>query len=316
MPSSGCGGSPGLGRLLRDLSSGLPITAPRCPGPAGSGADRGRLGRLNAAYSPMARVLKPAGKPVAQPRRLLLPACQVRGSTEGLLCAPERLLLALADDGWIIRNKVIWAKPNPLPTSISRPPDPHLPGRRPPGPLTPLLLRSRRHPGAASLAFWAKEGLLRSRSAPTGPVRLLASRMDCDEHAQPTSQDTSWGRTRVMSGRSRPEASEGRTSPRSHRSRSASPILATCPEAICTRCGTPWLRRQVTVRRIPVGAHLPRSRSTEIGRDHALRRPLAHRPRGWRPGAVLMRCPGRPRRDLGPLHGGGHCGSRGRTAGA
>lgn len=37
---------------------------------------------------------------------------------KSLLAAPERLLLALAADGWIIRNKVVWAKPNPMPTSV------------------------------------------------------------------------------------------------------------------------------------------------------------------------------------------------------
>jgi site-specific DNA-methyltransferase (adenine-specific) len=41
------------------------------------------------------------------------------GPTKGLLLAPERLLLALAQDGWLVRNKVIWAKTNPLPSSAT-----------------------------------------------------------------------------------------------------------------------------------------------------------------------------------------------------
>lgn len=42
------------------------------------------------------------------------------GATEkSLVQAPERLAIALAADGWILRNKVIWAKPNPMPTSVS-----------------------------------------------------------------------------------------------------------------------------------------------------------------------------------------------------
>src|SRR5256885_9171231 len=41
--------------------------------------------------------------------------------TKGLLLAPERLLLALAQDGWIVRNKVIWSKPNPMPNSVTDP---------------------------------------------------------------------------------------------------------------------------------------------------------------------------------------------------
>ncbi len=38
---------------------------------------------------------------------------------KGLLVAPERLLLALVGDGWLCRGKVIWAKPNPMPSSVT-----------------------------------------------------------------------------------------------------------------------------------------------------------------------------------------------------
>jgi hypothetical protein len=37
---------------------------------------------------------------------------------KSLLLAPERLALALTDDGWLLRNKVIWAKSNPMPSSV------------------------------------------------------------------------------------------------------------------------------------------------------------------------------------------------------
>ncbi|SHV15316.1 DNA modification methylase [Mycobacteroides abscessus subsp. abscessus] len=37
---------------------------------------------------------------------------------KSLLMAPERLALRLQQSGWIIRNKIVWAKPNPMPTSI------------------------------------------------------------------------------------------------------------------------------------------------------------------------------------------------------
>ncbi|UJH70453.1 site-specific DNA-methyltransferase [Ornithinimicrobium sp. INDO-MA30-4] len=38
---------------------------------------------------------------------------------KSLLGAPEHLLLALIDDGWIVRNKIVWAKPNPIPSSVT-----------------------------------------------------------------------------------------------------------------------------------------------------------------------------------------------------
>lgn len=37
---------------------------------------------------------------------------------KSLLMAPERMALRLQQDGWIVRNKIVWAKPNPMPTSI------------------------------------------------------------------------------------------------------------------------------------------------------------------------------------------------------
>jgi site-specific DNA-methyltransferase (adenine-specific) len=37
---------------------------------------------------------------------------------KSLLMAPERLALQLQRHGWLIRNKIVWAKTNPMPTSI------------------------------------------------------------------------------------------------------------------------------------------------------------------------------------------------------
>jgi DNA modification methylase len=36
-----------------------------------------------------------------------------------LLLIPERLAIALCDDGWYIRSRIIWAKPNPMPESVT-----------------------------------------------------------------------------------------------------------------------------------------------------------------------------------------------------
>ncbi|MGP8150986.1 MAG: DNA-methyltransferase [Acidimicrobiales bacterium] len=37
---------------------------------------------------------------------------------KSLLLGPERLLTTLSARGWIVRNKVVWAKPNPMPASV------------------------------------------------------------------------------------------------------------------------------------------------------------------------------------------------------
>lgn len=38
---------------------------------------------------------------------------------KNLLMMPERVILALQDDGWIVRNKGVWYKPNGMPESVS-----------------------------------------------------------------------------------------------------------------------------------------------------------------------------------------------------
>jgi site-specific DNA-methyltransferase (adenine-specific) len=38
---------------------------------------------------------------------------------KSLLLAPERVALALLADGWCLRNKAIWAKSNPMPSSVA-----------------------------------------------------------------------------------------------------------------------------------------------------------------------------------------------------
>jgi len=37
---------------------------------------------------------------------------------KSLLLGPERLALRLLSDGWVLRNKLIWQKANPMPTSV------------------------------------------------------------------------------------------------------------------------------------------------------------------------------------------------------
>jgi DNA modification methylase len=37
---------------------------------------------------------------------------------KGLACVPQRVAIAASDDGWIVRQSIIWAKPNPMPESV------------------------------------------------------------------------------------------------------------------------------------------------------------------------------------------------------
>ncbi len=37
---------------------------------------------------------------------------------KSLLLGPERFSLKLLEDGWVVRNKIVWAKSNPMPSSV------------------------------------------------------------------------------------------------------------------------------------------------------------------------------------------------------
>ncbi|MGB2756334.1 MAG: site-specific DNA-methyltransferase [Acidimicrobiia bacterium] len=183
---------------------------------------------------------------------------------KSLVLAPERLLVALAADGWWVRNKVVWAKPNPMPTSVGdrlattwepvflltkspryffdldavRVPHKSRPGRQrwDPGPI-PNLVPEWQGPLAGN-----NSGLGRLKASglaghplgknPGDVWRITTSNFRGGHHA------------------TYPEALVER------------PILAGCPAKVCRRCNTPWTREPVdrTVSTPEIGAIRPRCR--------------------------------------------------------
>src|SRR5436853_7551628 len=67
----------------------------------------------------LSRVPKPGGSLLLNPADSYSRHPRYGAPEKSQLLAPERALLALADDGWIVRNKVVWAKRNPMPTSVA-----------------------------------------------------------------------------------------------------------------------------------------------------------------------------------------------------
>jgi site-specific DNA-methyltransferase (adenine-specific) len=184
---------------------------------------------------------------------------------KGLLAGPERLLLALMTDGWLCRGKVIWAKPNPMPSSVTdrlnmtyevvyhfvRSPQYYfnLDAIR-----EPHRSRSGRQAGAPirSAPSWAgplagkQDGLRRAR--PDGRPGHPLGKNPCDAWTIPTQG------FRGAHFATFPEALVVR------------PLLATCPEAICTKCGQPW-KRQVTAERVPIaGRSRPKPKDPNVFR--------------------------------------------------
>jgi DNA modification methylase len=194
----------------------------------------------------IARVLKPEGSLWLNVGDAYSRHPKYGAPAKSFVLGPERLLLVVAKRGWIVRNKVVWAKPNPMPASVRD---------RLTASWEPLyfLVRSRHyyfdldairvphrsHParsrGAtvpAKRAAWAgplagdQSGLarLKQRGIPGHPLgknpgdvwTLSTSTFRGGHHA------------------TFPETLVER------------PLLATCPQRVCIACGRAWQRAQVS----------------------------------------------------------------------
>lgn len=181
---------------------------------------------------------------------------------KSLVLAPERLLLTLAADGWIVRNKIIWAKTNPMPTSVTD----RLSGTYD---LVYLLVRSPRYhfdldairvahrsqttkrrggvypPERASAPLWRQRG---------GGNRGLGAQRERGEvgHRLGKNPGDVW---QISAANYR--GAHFATFPPALVER---PLLAGCPERVCSRCGCPYKRESRAVR-------------TELGVSQARRAP-------------------------------------------
>jgi site-specific DNA-methyltransferase (adenine-specific) len=162
---------------------------------------------------------------------------------KSLLLAPERLAMAMVNDGWILRNKVIWSKPNPMPTSVrdrlsctwevvyffvkSREYYFDLDAIRVPH-------RGRPTKGHGVRSAWSVPDEWRgpSSGSNTGLDRLKASGLP----GHPLGKNP--GDTWTIPTAGYRGAHHAVFPERLVRA----PLLATCPERVCSSCGTPWKR--------------------------------------------------------------------------
>jgi site-specific DNA-methyltransferase (adenine-specific) len=158
---------------------------------------------------------------------------------KSLLLGPERLARALLADGWMVRNRLAWVKPNPMPSSAA-------------DRLTQswefvyFLVRERSYffDLDAIREPLARSHVARSRRAPgrrsshgardhghSGLARL--ARAGITGHPLGKNPGDAW---RIAGARVR---GHGASFPAELIRR---PILATCPEKVCLGCGRPWQR--------------------------------------------------------------------------
>lgn len=76
------------------------------------------IGRLLDVCDEIARVLKPTGSAWINVGDSYSRHARYGAPPKGLLLVPQRLAIGLADRGHVVRNHVVWAKPNPMPASV------------------------------------------------------------------------------------------------------------------------------------------------------------------------------------------------------
>lgn len=204
----------------------------------------------------LARVLKPTGS-----WSLNLGDSYSRHPSSGappksLLLAPERLALALMQDGWTIRNKIIWAKTNPMPNSVKD-------RLACTWEVVYFLVRSRNYYfDLDAIRVPHRSGSRKkhaTRSVEVGPDRSQRP----PEWAGPLAGNNS-GLTRYKAlglpghplGKnpgdvwSLPTANfRGQHFAVFPASLVRTPLLATCPEKVCAACGAPWDRERQRTRK-------------------------------------------------------------------
>ncbi|MBL7486776.1 site-specific DNA-methyltransferase [Frankia sp. AgB1.9] len=208
----------------------------------------GWVSDLRAVMAEVARVLTPTGSVW-----LNIADGYARHQREGaakgsLLLGPERLAITLEGDGWIIRNKVVWAKSNPMPSSartrlsntyeliyfLTRSTtyyfDLHsirMPHRSQQPKQAQAAGRVYPPPSAA-----AHLGTLRRTNLNNGLARLkVAGRVG---HPWGRNPGDVW-----TLGTANFREAHFATFPLALAER---PLLATCPERVCVSCGQPWRR--------------------------------------------------------------------------
>jgi DNA modification methylase len=263
---------------------------------------------LRLALNGLARVLKPSGSLWLNLGDSYSRHASYGTPAKSLLLGPERLLLALSADGWIVRNKVVWAKTNPMPHSVTdRLNNSH--------DVVYFLTRSPRYFFDLDAIRLPHRSRASSRSArPYPPDRVCA----------PLWRQPGGGNRGLARQKARGQVGHrlGKNpgdvwplpSANFHGAHFATfppslverPLLATCPELICDSCGEPY-RRASRTRQEELGRELrPSRRDARVLRYS--RRYVVSRNRGALLPACTCRAGARPGIVLDPFFGAGTVG--------
>jgi len=194
----------------------------------------------------IARVLKPGGSLWLNVGDSFSNHHQQGAPKKSLLLGPQRLAIALLGDGWLIRNQVVWAKTNPMPSSV-------------PDRLSCtyevmfLLVRSERY-------FFDLDAIRQPLISTAKKRPRAASYQYLPDDVMPEGLDDNRGLSRLkVDGRAghplgkNPGDVWSLPTAAYHGAHFATfpvslvewPLLSTCPEKVCTACGQPWQREPI-----------------------------------------------------------------------
>jgi site-specific DNA-methyltransferase (adenine-specific) len=184
---------------------------------------------------------------------------------KSLLLGPQRLALALVADGWVLRNHVVWAKTNPLPSNVTdRLSNTHesvfffTKERR-----YFFDLNAIREPHKDDRPHGCRTRKREQPYPPVGQAPRQSSHADGNGGLQRLIEDNRPGHPLGKNpgdvwslGTASYHGEHFATFPARLIER---PIRATCPEQVCAACGTPWLRAKQNLhgRWLAVGALKP-----------------------------------------------------------
>lgn len=201
-------------------------------------------GEMHSVLTEAHRLLKPSGSLWLNLGDTFSASPRDGAEPKGLVLAPERVARLLLDSGWLIRNKVIWAKTNPMPSSIkdrlsctyevvyfaTKSPTYHfdLDAIRVPHAGTTSRSRSKR-------AAWSVPENWRGPSAGSNGGLDRLKRLGLAGHPLGKNPGDVWHlATAGFRG------AHHATFPTELARR---PILATCPRWTCSACGLPWIKQ-------------------------------------------------------------------------
>lgn len=207
----------------------------------------------------LGRVLKPTGSMWLNIADSFSRSRSWGAGRKGMLLAPERLLIGLSDQGWLVRSKIVWHKSNPMPNSTR---DRFTATHE----MVFHLVRSPNYFFDLDAVRIPHRSAGRGLTAPRGRAKAKTgpSRSHRQEYAGPLANGDNRGLLRARAeGRAGHPAGKNPGDvwtiatagfrgphPAVFPERLVErPLLATCPVRVCADCGTPW-RQQALV---PIG---------------------------------------------------------------